>query len=161
MFYYFPGVADCDVGLLLLPHPLIDWGNRQTGTMWLMCVRTSFSRHIMPTGVSPTGLKLCRVDVSGLLGTGMMVEDLEIQRTTAWDSDSLKMSAYTPASCSPQAFRTLAGTPRALWGFIFLRAFRTCVSHVEGSVRVGSIVFDALHYYTIYALQFSGQVKQP
>jgi len=84
----------------------------------------------MATDVSATGLKSFKVGVSGLLGTGMMMEDLKIRGTTAWDSDRLKMSVYTPASCSPQAFRTLGETPSgptALWGFTFFKAFRTCV----------------------------------
>lgn len=31
--------------------------------------------------------------------------------TKAWESDVLKMSVYTPASCSPHAFSTLGSTP--------------------------------------------------
>lgn len=101
-----------------------------SGTVLLMWVRTSFSRHFMATGVSATGLKSFRVGVSDLLGTGMMMEDLYIRGTTAWDSERLKMSVYTPASCYPQAFSTLGCTPSgpaALCGFTFFRAFRTCV----------------------------------
>lgn len=51
--------------------------------MWLMCVRTSFSRHFMAIGVSATGLKSFKVDMSGLLETGMMVEDSKTHGTTA------------------------------------------------------------------------------
>lgn len=49
----------------------------------------------MATGVSATGLKSFRLDESGLLGTGMMVENKKIQGTTAWDSDMLKISVHT------------------------------------------------------------------
>lgn len=94
----------------------------------------------MATGVSATGLKSFRVGVSDLLGTGMMMEDLYIRGTTAWDSERLKMSVYTPASCYPQAFSTLGCTPSgpaALCGFTFFRAFRTCVCvcHLKDCVR--------------------------
>lgn len=37
----------------------------------------------MTTDMSATGLKSFSVDMSGLLGTGMMVENLEIRETTA------------------------------------------------------------------------------
>lgn len=65
----------------------------------VMWDRTSFSRHFKATSVSATGLKLFGVGVSDLLGIVMIMEDLKIQGTTAWDNDILKISAYTPANC--------------------------------------------------------------
>lgn len=117
-----------------------------------MCVRTIFSRHFMTTGVSATGLKSFRAEVSSVLGTGLMIEDLKIHGTTAWDSDRLKISVCTPASCSPQALSTLGGTPSgptALQGFTFFRAFRTCVG-----AKVTSFLISCEVCFSFFVLFF-------
>lgn len=83
-----PDVAECGAGLVL---PLHSTDSKLEGidSVWdhvvenHMCMRTSCSRHFMTTGMSATGLQSFRVDMSGLLGTGMMVENLEIRETTA------------------------------------------------------------------------------
>lgn len=95
-----------------------------------MCFRTSFSRHFMVTDVSATGLKSFIMDIFAFLGTGSKREDLKIQGTISCESDVLKMSVYTCASCCAQALRTLGATrsgPAALWGFACLKTPRTWV----------------------------------
>lgn len=57
--------------------------------------------------MSAIGLKSYKVNVSGLFGRGMMVEVLNVQGTIACNREVLKISVYTPASCSAQTFRTL------------------------------------------------------
>lgn len=83
------GVTRCGVELLLPCRPLISWGGRQTGGCpgpgGLRVKEVIFSRHIMATGVSATGLKSFRLDVSSLL-----------YGTTAWDSDRLEYSGRQP-----------------------------------------------------------------
>jgi len=56
----------------------------------------------MATGVSATGLKSFRVGVSGLMGTGLMMEDRKIRGTTTWDGGRLKMSGWSHTRPGPR-----------------------------------------------------------
>lgn len=49
-------------------------------------LRISLSRHHMMSGMSVSVLKSLSADLSDLLGTGLMVKDLNVRGNVAWDS---------------------------------------------------------------------------
>lgn len=49
-------------------------------------LRIILSRHHMTSGISVSVLKSLSMDLSDLLGTGLIVEDLKVRGNVAWDS---------------------------------------------------------------------------
>lgn len=54
-----------------------------TGTVELMYVRTSFSRHFIAAEVSATGLRLLIVVAVFFFGTGTISDDLKVRGTVS------------------------------------------------------------------------------
>lgn len=59
----------------------------------------------MVTGVSATGLIIQGGGLWVFFDTGIIIDDLTIRGTVTWGRDRLKMSVYTLASFSIQAFK--------------------------------------------------------
>ena len=90
-----------------------------------MCCETSLSKHFITTDVRAMGLKLFRLLLADVFGTGMMVADFMQAGMVAWVRERLKILVRISESWSAHALSTFPGTPSgpaAFLGFTDLSA---------------------------------------
>jgi len=81
-----------------------------------------------------------RLSMAVCFGTGLIVDDLRQDGTTACDRERVKMEVKTCESWSAHALSTFPGTPSRPAAFLgFTTALSTCLTSCCSTVREGGV----------------------